>query len=471
MRSLRFFGLGWLMWAACSGEESGDDREGDAASDAANAVDAGADADSTGALPDVRADAQMDAGEPDASATEDAAAPEDGSGGAALREALQPGPCEGVEPLPWPESPLPAAAFMGQLRYAPFGVVADAAGLGAALRSDAALLALQERRRTRWEASAACADDAGCWALALGWTPDDVAEGVDLLTTALGDEEERALYDTALALGYPWGTAVPEPAQVVAGLFALEADLQNRALSQALSEVGGDVIEARLQAVLVDGASSGFDLDTARLSADLLVAADYDEAFRYDPLVDGLNTAAAAAAATVDWAQYPYSAILVPGQGPTSPDESISPLSIQRSDLAVARWRAGLAPFVLLSGGHVHPDRTPFSEAIEMRRRLMEVHGVPESAILVDPYARHTTTNLRNAARVLVALPIDMTRPILVTSDLFQTLYISGSIRERSLEELGFVPWQTIVQLGENDSCALLTPESLRLDPQDVLDP
>jgi uncharacterized SAM-binding protein YcdF (DUF218 family) len=31
-----------------------------------------------------------------------------------------------------------------------------------------------------------------------------------------------------------------------------------------------------------------------------------------------------------------------------------------------------------------------------MKRQLVALFGIPESAILVDPHARHTTTNLRN---------------------------------------------------------------------------
>jgi uncharacterized SAM-binding protein YcdF (DUF218 family) len=33
-----------------------------------------------------------------------------------------------------------------------------------------------------------------------------------------------------------------------------------------------------------------------------------------------------------------------------------------------------------------------------MKRSLMADYGVPENAILIDPHARHTTTNMRNTA-------------------------------------------------------------------------
>jgi uncharacterized SAM-binding protein YcdF (DUF218 family) len=36
-----------------------------------------------------------------------------------------------------------------------------------------------------------------------------------------------------------------------------------------------------------------------------------------------------------------------------------------------------------------------------MKHDLIARLGIPAAAILVDPHARHTTTNMRNAARLL----------------------------------------------------------------------
>ncbi len=38
-----------------------------------------------------------------------------------------------------------------------------------------------------------------------------------------------------------------------------------------------------------------------------------------------------------------------------------------------------------------------------MNRYLIEVYGISESAILLEPHARHTTTNLRNGMREILA--------------------------------------------------------------------
>src|SRR6185436_9047390 len=95
-----------------------------------------------------------------------------------------------------------------------------------------------------------------------------------------------------------------------------------------------------------------------------MIADGRDEAVRYEPITaGGENAAAIAAFPTTNFSMFPYVAILVPGQGPTDAVTALNPAGAARCDLAVARWQAGLAPFLLLSGGHVHPDHTTFSEA------------------------------------------------------------------------------------------------------------
>ena len=108
-------------------------------------------------------------------------------------------------------------------------------------------------------------------------------------------------------------------------------------------------------------------------------------------------SAAIARARTLDWSHYPYTAIVVPGIGPDDLDVSLSARGKLNVRLAAARFAQGLAPFTLVSGGRVHPRGTHYAEALEMRRALMERFGIPGDCIVVDPYARHTTTNLCNA--------------------------------------------------------------------------
>ena len=143
-----------------------------------------------------------------------------------------------------------------------------------------------------------------------------------------------------------------------------------------------------------------------------------------------------------------------------------------RCDLAAARYAAGLAPVILTTGGHVHPDRTIYSEAIEMKQYLMTTYGVPESAILVDPYARHTTTNLRNATRELLHAGIPPASTVLIVSDAIQTAYIRGdAFALRCDAELHFRPWRGLDARTATDTCMTLEPVSLTTDAADLLDP
>jgi hypothetical protein len=72
---------------------------------------------------------------------------------------------------------------------------------------------------------------------------------------------------------------------------------------------------------------------------------------------------------------------------------------IERLERALANLRGNLAPAAIVTGGAVH---SPDNEAVLMREWLLE-RGVAASRILVEPCARHTTTNLRNAGRILLA--------------------------------------------------------------------
>src|SRR5204863_1603320 len=58
-----------------------------------------------------------------------------------------------------------------------------------------------------------------------------------------------------------------------------------------------------------------------------------------------------------------------------------------------------VAEYAIVSGGAVHG---PANEAVLMRETLLDL-GVAADRILVEPCARHTTTNLRNAARIMLA--------------------------------------------------------------------
>jgi hypothetical protein len=108
---------------------------------------------------------------------------------------------------------------------------------------------------------------------------------------------------------------------------------------------------------------------TPLLEVDLaaLLAQGRNGATLYEPLAEGENAAAIARIPTVDWSAYPYTVILVPGEGPPTLATPLDPAGQLRCEIAAQRYQAGYAPFLAVSGGHVHPDHTPYCEAIEMK--------------------------------------------------------------------------------------------------------
>ncbi|CAN5135952.1 hypothetical protein BH09MYX1_BH09MYX1_13800 [soil metagenome] len=138
---------------------------------------------------------------------------------------------------------------------------------------------------------------------------------------------------------------------------------------------------------------------------------------------------------------YLYDVILVPGFTPldaVTASGVIHPTAAARLDDAAAHLRGGGAPFILVSGANVHPDGTPYVEAMLMKRYLLD-HGVAEASIFVEPCARHSHTNIRNAGRFM--LRHGLTSALIVTS-FDQSMYFANhnasSFDARCLADLGY---------------------------------
>jgi hypothetical protein len=164
-------------------------------------------------------------------------------------------------------------------------------------------------------------------------------------------------------------------------------------------------------------------------------------------------------------ANYPYTAILVPGfgtgaQAETSianwlPGEACHPLAeldrlrlgamVPRARRASDAWQGGVAPLVIVTGGSPHSSLVEAFAMLFLLECDASAH-VPESSVLVEPCAEHTHTNLRNAGRWLVSM--GARTGYLVTDDEFQADYfqdwtavnlIGGSLDARSLRDFGYV--------------------------------
>lgn len=187
-----------------------------------------------------------------------------------------------------------------------------------------------------------------------------------------------------------------------------------------------------------DEEAPAYDIPRA-FALELMDANRRDDAVRQTALQERENAAALARLKDVRWADFPYAAILVPGYSPEVAYEPLNPAAKLRLRRGVELFRAGQAPVVIVSGGQLRPIGTDYNEALEMKRFLVAHHGIPADAILIDPVARHTTTNMRNAARLIfrTGAPLDMKS--LVTG---QVSYIgSPGFAARCQRDFGYVPY------------------------------
>jgi hypothetical protein len=97
--------------------------------------------------------------------------------------------------------------------------------------------------------------------------------------------------------------------------------------------------------------------------------------------------------------------------------------------------------------------------------------GIPAEAIIVDPHARHTTTNMRNAARLFYRYGMPFEKKALVTSDAGQSQYIEGEVfSKRCIVELGYLPYKVVSRTSTFDLEFLPQTDSFQIDPLDPLD-
>lgn len=124
-------------------------------------------------------------------------------------------------------------------------------------------------------------------------------------------------------------------------------------------------------------------------------------------------------------------------------DLDLFSINVTRAGRAAEAYFAGVAPVVTVSGGAVHASLV---EAFMLEWLLACRFGVPADAILVDPCADHTHTNIRNTGSFVRA--IGGRTAYLVTDDGLQSGYleewtsfdlIGGSIDQRSRRDFGYI--------------------------------
>lgn len=350
-----------------------------------------------------------------------------------------------------------------------------------------------ERRSAAAAAQKSCKNDSACLLKSLLWTDEEIrAVSIALERLTATNPGVRAMVETKLRPSHAYilfegqssGSLLAYAWQICAG--GLNDVISVYGLGMAprywpIDSMTADTKSPEFQRQAASFASSAatpseapalFFEPSLRATLSLLALNHRDEAGRHEPMETGVNQSAVKLIASTQWQKYPYTVIIVPGIGPSDRDTPLARMGHTHCALAAQAYKDGKAPFILVSGGYVHPAQTRYSEAIEMKRALIDEFHIPESAILVDPHARHTTTNMRNAAREIFRYNIPTDRPAVVVSDAGQLAYIAAkSLSDRCIREMGYVPYRIVRQEGDINLVVMPLIESLQQDPLDPLDP
>jgi DUF218 domain len=232
-----------------------------------------------------------------------------------------------------------------------------------------------------------------------------------------------------------------------------------------------EVKQLTQQVIAATGHSSLFFMPSMTAALAFLNVNGRNDAGDHEPMELTVNKAALQKVKEINWANYNYTVLLIPGEGPEGANTPISNGSKNRCRIAAAVFhQANSAPFIMVSGGKVHPYKTPYYEATEMKRFLIDSLQIPDNAIILEPHARHTTTNMRNGARLLMLYSFPLLKPALVVSDSLQSAYISG-MKQRCIDELGDVPYKLGTRISANSQEFYAVPVAGQINPTEPLDP
>lgn len=390
------------------------------------------------------------------------------------------------------KKPLPLHSAIEDKNFYLLSLFQNNAEINKALASDKTLEALNSARQQRLKSALqTCQQNPTCMLQPLMWTDEDIRIASGALSRIYQNNPNvAAVLDNKLQLSGAYvlnqqrgGQDVLVDAWVLCarglnGVIAVYGE-GSRPRYPKIDSISFDINSPDFQKRIASLAKQ-ISIETPKLffepslnaALQLLALNHRDEAGRFEPMEGKINKPALRSISSTHWDSYPFSVIVVPGEGPEDPNVALAPVGRQRTALAAAAYHAGKAPFILVSGGYVHPSQTHFSEAIEMKKALMLDFHVPEKAILVDPHARHTTTNMRNAVREIYRYDMPMDKPALVVSDPSQINYIKGqSLADRCQEELGYIPYKIESQSSDTSLIFLPKVESLQQSPLDPLDP
>jgi len=361
------------------------------------------------------------------------------------------------------------------------------------LRSDEVLQEISEVKKSKLaETLANCGKDASCYPLTLPFTGQEVeivanrlqelAEQNPILLDLISDHiAPSGMYQLqedkspAIWLANAWRQDAKTLNHII-NIYAKGEKPNYPNIDSLGMKIQSSMYLANIQAlnelVNVEVQQSTLFFSTSITYAmDAIEMARMDRAGDFEPMHHQVNQSAFLRSKSVDWKAYDYPLILIPGAGTDNYLDRISSGGILRCNLAFNAFQKGLAPFILVSGGNVHPYKVRYNEAIEMKKYLIKL-GMPESAILVDPHARHTTTNMRNTARIMFRYGLPMDRPAITVTTPAQSSYIySVVMQNRCVKELGYSPYRNGKRLSATTAEFYPLSSSLQIDADQPLDP
>ena len=134
-----------------------------------------------------------------------------------------------------------------------------------------------------------------------------------------------------------------------------------------------------------------------------------------------------------------------------------SPVLRARLDHAIALYREGYAPLILVTGGVGRGDTT--SEAAVGRRYAVR-EGVPERAILLEAEGRTTTASLEAAAEIMKERGL---RRAILVSDPFHMLRLKILARRFDMEVLTSPTRSSPISASRSESLAYVLGESIKV--------
>jgi len=273
----------------------------------------------------------------------------------------------------------------------------------------------------------------------------------------------KAWQQDAAAVNYTIGVYAEGKKPNYPQIDSISFDVKRKGYYTLMYDCAADVVD------VVNGDALFFEVPlTSALT--YLEVNERENAGDFEPMALGVNKPAVDKVKTVKWATFPYSHILVPGAGPDNLTTTLSGEGMLRCKTAARAYFIGKAPFIVVSGGRAHPYKTKYNEAVEMRKYMVTRLHVPANAVIIEPHARHTTTNIRNDVRIVFRYGMPFAKPGLIVTDKYQNDFIEN-MEKRCLNELKYVPYKLGKRLSETALEFYPVITSLQIDADEPMDP